>query len=194
MQRGQKKFPLSPMWEEHSQIIGLSPDNRNWFKKNMACCWLSESKATMPLSLLSLYATASDKEKGDTWVKTCFIAFTIAEACSSTVALGEQDMKFIKYSWASNFLGIPAWVMQYIQCLFHCFETLPETSSCHIRSWTQYTGSPFDFARHGLGIWSSSVVSFPNKQCNISGAKKGYAKESIPINRIGFRLLFLSSG
>lgn len=124
---------------------------------------------------------------------TYFIAFTIAEACSSTVAFDEQDMKFIKYSWASSFFGIPACVIQYIQCLFHCFDTLPETSSCHRRSWTQYTGKPFDFARQGLGICSWSAMSSPTARSKL-WAKKSHQTEVRPMSFTGLRLRFLSSG
>lgn len=43
--------------------------------------------------------------------------------------------------------------MQNNRCLFHCFDTLPDTSSCHKLSWMQYTGLPPALSRQGLGIF-----------------------------------------
>ena len=82
-----------------------------------------------------------------------------ALSCSRTVASEEQQTKCVKNSCASNFFGIPACVKQTTQCLFHCLETLPDTSSCHSRSWAQNTGFPLAFALHALGMFSLARIS-----------------------------------
>ena len=90
---------------------------------------------------------------------TYSIAFLIASACSVTFANGEQLINRVKYSCAWSRFGIPACVRHTNQCLFHCLETLPDTSSCHSRSWAQNTGFPLAFALHALGMFSLARIS-----------------------------------